>query len=132
MRTPMVIDETGRIVFRDDDRTGYKLTVLRSDADGDFWLSIVPDWRDMAEDEREETTACYRNAIRVRSPFIGGGDYEELYRALASLWAKAKREPASPKSAVKNSAIPSAVSDEANTSKNSEFDAGGVEGAETP
>lgn len=74
------------VVFRDDDRDGWKMTITRSE-DGDFWIGMVPDFRDLNEDERAAFDGrC--GGIRVRMPMIGGGSHELLYAQLASFWAK--------------------------------------------
>lgn len=80
-------------VFRDDDREGFELRVLQA-PDGDFHLSIWPNHEDMALDERTEAgTRLYSNSIRVRMPFIGGGEHDALWRALASVFKKTKPKP---------------------------------------
>lgn len=79
--------------FRDDDRAGWKMVLVRG-ADGDFHISVVPDYRDMVdEDEREIYKACFSGSIRVRMPMIGGGDHEALYKTLAALWKDVGRSP---------------------------------------
>lgn len=73
-------------VFRDDDRDGFELRVLRG-PDGDFHVSVWPCAEDMPLEERAaEGARLYSNSVRIRSPMIGGGEHERLYHALATLF----------------------------------------------
>lgn len=81
--------EGNYVIYRDDDAGGYELRILRSEADGDFHLSIWPCEQDMELDERMGLPGLYSNTMRIRMPMIGGGSHEELYRVLLTLWRKA-------------------------------------------
>lgn len=77
--------------FRDDDRTGFELRILRA-RDGDFHISLLTNNEDCekeGEDPAQFAGSLFRASIRVRMPMTGGGDHEELWHAIAKLFKKA-------------------------------------------
>lgn len=84
-RVEMRDDTTRRIVFRDDDREGFALSILRA-PDGDFHIGLTVVHDDASDFDQEHYGALWAKSLRVRMPMLGGGSHPELFEALCALF----------------------------------------------